>query len=230
MCGQSADDGSGALGLKPIRQMGGGSEAVTCQPKTCKRASGGVEWRSSRQASRSAPIGDKWTKQVSPFLAVLTQICGGLIERAVHQYGFATIAGVGERNRGMGPLEAVVIERQRREERRTDPQRVYRAAHVVQDSRLCELLGSCPATDGGPPLDDLYGLAGLGERDGGRQAVGTGADDDCVKHEVRLGRSALCSRWAVNAWAQPEAGRRGASPLFGTSRLEMGATARGTLI
>ncbi len=89
-----------------------------------------------------------------------------------------------ERSLGLDPLDAVLLERHRSQERRADAERVNRGADVVTEAREGQLGGPRAAADRGRRLEDEDGAAGPREHDRGRQAVRPRTDDDGVGHSA----------------------------------------------
>ena len=80
----------------------------------------------------------------------------------------------------MDPLQPVVFEGERPEKRRGVAQRVDGGAEVVHKAGERGLGGAGAAADCAFGLDDGDGATAAGELDGGREAVGAGANHDSV--------------------------------------------------
>ena len=89
----------------------------------------------------------------------------------------AVVEGVRQRGRRLDPLD---VEIERVEERGCDRERMDRGAHVVTESRKCQLRRARSTADCFPRFEDEDGTFRLRERDRGREPVRPGADDDCV--------------------------------------------------
>ena len=111
-------------------------------------------------------------------------------KRALEHRGGAVVERVRERGRRFDPLEPVLLERQRAEERRALDERVDCRADVVPKSGQRQLGGACAAADGVGRFEDEHGPPGAGEHDRRREPVRPGTDDDSVVHAV-YGRPSL---------------------------------------
>ncbi len=104
----------------------------------------------------------------------------GLLDRAAQEDGLAPVERMGERQRRLDPLEAVILERNRPEEGRSGGHRMNRRAEVVDEPRERQLAGAEAAADLLGRLANEHRAARSRELDRGREAVGAGADDDGV--------------------------------------------------
>ena len=104
----------------------------------------------------------------------------GRRHRPLQHHGRAVVERVRERRPGVDRLEAVLGQRQPAQERRGERQRVDGRAGVVDEARQRQLVGAAAAADRRLPLEHGNPATSAGERDRGRQAVRSGADDDRV--------------------------------------------------
>src|SRR5437016_589720 len=94
---------------------------------------------------------------------------------------------MGERDVGMDELASVFGKWHVFEEWRCDQKRMNRGTHVVDETRLRQLLGARSSSDSIRSLQHGYGAARLGHGYGGGQPVRPRADDDCVVFRTRHG-------------------------------------------
>jgi len=73
---------------------------------------------------------------------------GGALDRAVHEDGGAVVEGMRQRRRRVDPADAVVRERELREERRRRRERMDRGADVVDEAGQRQLRGAASSADG----------------------------------------------------------------------------------
>ena len=106
----------------------------------------------------------------------------GRRDRALEHRSRSVVERMSERRRRPDPLDAVLRERQRREERRGDGEWMDRRAHVVLEPRRGQLGGAHAAADRLRALDDAHRHALARERDRRGQSVRARADDDRVRH------------------------------------------------
>ncbi len=74
---------------------------------------------------------DQRAEDAAPGVAVDPQACRRVPEGSLEHHGRAVVEWVGERSRGMDPLDAVLLERHGPHERRRETERVDRRARVM---------------------------------------------------------------------------------------------------
>ncbi len=123
------------------------------------------------------PLGGEGFDKGAPGWAVCGEgLCGGR-EVALEEDGGVVVEGMGENGWGVDPLKAVVGQRQGCEEGGAGGEGVDCGAEVVEEAGKGEWEGAGGTADGGFGFEELDLQAGLGQDDGGREAVGSGADD-----------------------------------------------------
>ena len=134
------------------------------------------------------PFGDERAVQRAPVPTLLSQAGGGGVDGALQHGGRAVIERMGQRGRGLDPLEPEIRERERAEERRGKRKRVNRGAHVVDVAGQGELGGSEAAAQRRLRLPQDRLEPGAREDDCGREAVGSRSYDHRVsRHEPCVG-------------------------------------------
>jgi hypothetical protein len=106
---------------------------------------GGKVQRGEQVLEQRLGIAGERLEDVPPPAVVLTETACGRSRRALEEGRGAIVERVGERRRRLDPLDAVLGERQRAEERRRDPERVDRRTDVVDESRQRQLGRACAA-------------------------------------------------------------------------------------
>ena len=91
----------------------------------------------------------------------------------------AIVEGMRQRCRRINPLEAIVRERQRIEERRSDGHGMHGRAKVVVESRKRQFHGACAAARLGFRLEYVHAQTGLRQHNRSRQPVGACANHAC---------------------------------------------------
>src|SRR4029079_1625309 len=118
-----------------------------------------------------APSTDVGLHERAPRIAVGAERGGGVIERTGEQRGGAVVERVREVDLRVRPLETVLGERERAEERRRRREGMYCGAHVVDYARKGELGGGRATAGPIARLDDEHRAAGACERHRRSEAV-----------------------------------------------------------
>jgi len=92
-------------------------------------------------------------------------------------FGGAVVEGMGQGDGGHDPFESVAGEREGAQEGRGGGEREYGSADVVEEAGESQFSGAQSAAGNRLGFEDRDAPAGAGQRDGGREAVGAGADD-----------------------------------------------------
>src|SRR5919197_5174535 len=148
MSRQSGEERSRARRTKP-----------TLNQTACRLNRGESETRQSdgmvRNAERTQyidiqPIPGFKQRQHKPPIAfpVRSKVRSGSVNRSLQYNGRAVIKRMRERNGRLNTFEAMLTERKRAEERRTDRKRIYRRAYVMCEAWECELGGANTTADG----------------------------------------------------------------------------------
>ena len=179
--GQPGEERASALALEPgLREAARGPEY--------RQAEGHESQGMARQPKSPehivhdhgpAPREPSDTPSIGVFVG--PEVRGRRIDVALQDHGGAVVEGMRQRARGVDELEAVLAERQRREERRADDQGIDRRADVVDVPGQRQLGGSHSAADRVSRLDDEHRPSRPCERDRGGEPVGAAADDDGIE-------------------------------------------------
>ena len=142
--------------------------------RTAPAGTGGAEHgRAARGASSSSvrPGVDERPKEAGVGISVPAEPLRGLHDRAAQHDGLAVVERMRERKRRLDPLEAVILERNRPEERRGGGHRMDRRAEVVDEPGERQLARAEAAADLLGRLANEHRAAGPGELDRGGEAV-----------------------------------------------------------
>src|SRR6476620_7918992 len=120
---------------------------------------------------------------------------------------------MGQRDRWLDPFQAVALERQGPEKRRTSRKRMNRRTKVVHKSRAGQLGRARPAADGGIGFEHSDRASGPGEGDRRRQAIWTRTHHNRIAFHFLSRRSLLLGvpfpwRKAATALLSGETGMR----------------------
>ena len=96
---------------------------------------------------------------------------------AVEQYGCSVIKRMSQHRRRMYPLEAIVRERKRREEGRTDSERMYRRAEIVAKPQQRQFHRARGAARLWLSFENINEQASLGQDNRGGESIGACAND-----------------------------------------------------
>ena len=160
-----------------------------------ERMRGNVQRREDVLEQRLGIAGER-REEPPPARLVLAEPAHGRVRRALEQGRGSVVERVRERRRRLDPLEAVLRERQRAEERRRDAERVDRRADVVDESRQRQLGRARAAAHGVGRLEHAHRDPGPRQHDRRRQPVRPGADDDRVRHRRSLVSGVVTGRSA----------------------------------
>ena len=98
------------------------------------------------------------------------------VQRHRQHGGRPVIQGMRQRQRRLDPFEAVLRQRETGERGGTHRPRMHGGAHVVHESRQCQLGRARPAADGRLRFEHRGAQPGLRQNDGGGQPVRPGPD------------------------------------------------------
>src|SRR5713226_6964120 len=91
--------------------------------------------RAKHFGSEFTPALDKRLHELAPRIAVYTERSLGIAQVALQHDCGSVVERMGERGWRMNPLQSMIFERQRREERRPGTHGMHRGSKVVQESR-----------------------------------------------------------------------------------------------
>ena len=149
---------------------------------------------------------------------VRSESSGRCLDRPFQDRGGAVVQRVRDRARRFDPLDAVLAERHRSEERRRAGKRVNGRADVVRESRQRQLGGSHAPADRVARLVDPHPAAGSREDDGRGQAVRPGTDD----RRIQVGRHGALSENSGSCHWDALKSRRGEDVLSSREGREHG--------
>ena len=118
----------------------------------------------------------------APAVAVRAEARGSLVDRSPQKTGLARVERVGAVDLGPKPAQAVPLQAQAAEIRRSDTHRVERRAVVVEHARHGQLAGSCAPADVTRRLEDGDVDAVLGQSNRRGEPVRARPDDDRGAH------------------------------------------------
>ena len=145
---------------------------------------GNAQDRAERTFGKLIPAVNEWFDEPPPGSAICAEFLLGRGQVALQHDGCAVVEGVGNGRFSMHPFEPVIGQWKGVEKGRTGGQRVNRRPEVMEESRQSERQGAASAAGLRLGFEDLDRQAGLGENDGGGEAVGAGADHDGALHGV----------------------------------------------
>ena len=129
--------------------------------------------RRQHVAREPGPRADEGLVQSHPAVAPLAEPISGRVERALQQGGGAAVERVRQWDWRVDPLEAEPVEGQGGEEGRGEGQGVDRGAGIVRIAGQRELGRAEAAAQRGLGLPHHRLHPGLGQRDRGREPIGT---------------------------------------------------------
>src|SRR5260370_41358148 len=91
--------------------------------------------RAKHFGSEFTPALDKRLHELAPRIAVYTERSLGIAQVALQHDCGSVVERMGERGRRMNPLQSMIFQRHRREERRPSTHRTHRSSKAIQEPR-----------------------------------------------------------------------------------------------
>ena len=195
MGGEPAEERPRAVAREPPPgEHGRGEQRARREPRRRAQVPRAAE-RREQQVAQIVGDPDEGLEQAPVRGSVLAEAGRGLRDGALEHSRRSVVERMCERRRRVDPLQAVLLERQRAQERRADRPRVDRRADVVAEARQRQLGRPHPAADRVGGLEHQHRTARPRKDDRRCQSVRAGTDDDGVGHRPSvlsgLGRQAL---------------------------------------
>ena len=187
-CDAAEQRGRSAIG-ETIRERRRGANGARAEAREAKRVRRHVQRRQHIRRDY-IPVAREGLDEGAIRRAVAAERAAGRVEVALEERGRCIVERMRERDARMNPLEAEPVERQRRQERRSDAERVHRGADVMHEARFGERLAPRSAAERRFALEHEHREARARDGDRRGQSVRSGSHHDRV---VRW-HGARCSR------------------------------------
>ena len=174
--GETGEECASAIGLEAASDGLSGEKSVQPETRHQQGMTGDGGKRAKDFRGEVAPMLDERLHKFEPGSAVRTERLSGCIEIAIEQDCGAVIERLRERGGRLNPREAMVVQRQRREERRAHGEGMHGRSEVVDEAGERQFHGARGATGSCFGFEYVDFEAGLSQDDGRRESVGTGAD------------------------------------------------------
>ena len=190
--GASGEEGAGFFGCEAsIDDTLAGAQGEQTESRHEKRVKCAAEGTEDFAESRLG-VADEWFEEAGPVFAVGAKVARCFVEGLEERGSAAVGEWMGDGDGGVGPLDAEFSQIEFAKKGRGEAHGMDRGADVVMESGEGEFGSAAAAAGSFLCFEDEGAQAIARERDCSGQAVGAGADNDCV---VRIGHGfALAGR------------------------------------